>query len=68
MNGATPVSGVYDLEPLRLCYHNAALRLDPRAVARNAPIRLAPPSDIPIAVTVLSLAFAAASSLRRTAA
>jgi arylformamidase len=52
VRGAFCVSGVYDLEPLRLCYHQAALRLTPRAVARNSPIRLAPPTGVPIVVTV----------------
>ena len=42
VRGACCVSGVYDLEPLRLSYHQAVLRLDARAVARNSPIRLKP--------------------------
>lgn len=46
------VSGVYDLEPLRLSYHQAALRLDPRAVARNSPIRLKPTPGVKVAVTL----------------
>jgi arylformamidase len=52
VRGAFCVSGVYDLEPLRLCYHNAVLRLDPRAVARNTPVRLAPQAGVPIVATV----------------
>jgi arylformamidase len=35
---ATLLSGVYDLEPIRLSYVNAPLRLDAAAAARNSPI------------------------------
>jgi arylformamidase len=40
--GATLVSGVYDLEPVRHSYVNAPLRLDAKAAARNSPIRHLP--------------------------
>jgi len=46
------VSGVYDLEPIRLSYHQAAVRLDPRAVARNSPIGLAPTPGVDVVVTL----------------
>jgi len=36
------ISGIYDLEPIRLCYHNAVLGLDRGAAARNSPLHLAP--------------------------
>jgi arylformamidase len=46
------VSGVYDLEPIRLSYHQAMVRLDPRSVARNSPIRLEPTPGVAVAVTL----------------
>lgn len=52
VRGAFCVSGVYDLEPIRLSYHQAAVRLDPRAVQRNSPIRLAPPPCVDVVVTL----------------
>ena len=42
VKAAFPVSGIYDLEPIRLSYQNPVLKLDEGAVARNSPIRLAP--------------------------
>jgi arylformamidase len=35
--GATLLSGIYDLEPVRHCYVNAALRLDADAARRHSP-------------------------------
>jgi arylformamidase len=34
------LSGMYDLEPLRLCYINAQIRLDAGQAARLSPVRL----------------------------
>jgi arylformamidase len=39
------LSGLHDLEPIRLCYLNDTLGLTPLDVARNSPMRLAPPRD-----------------------
>lgn len=50
--GAFCLSGVYDLEPLRLSYHNAELRLEPRAVARLSPIARQPRPGLPVVLTV----------------
>jgi arylformamidase len=52
VRGAFCVSGVYDLEPLFRSYHQAALRLDARSVARNSPLRLKPMPGVPIVVTL----------------
>lgn len=35
---ATLLSGIYDLEPIRLSYVNAPLRMDPVAAQRNSPL------------------------------
>lgn len=40
--GALLLSGVYDLEPVRLSYVNEALRLDEAGARRNSPIRRLP--------------------------
>lgn len=40
IKGGCGISGLYDLEPIRLCYLNEELRLDPGTVARNSPVRL----------------------------
>jgi acetyl esterase/lipase len=36
--GGIAISGIYDLEPIRLCYLNEKLGLDPAEAARNSPI------------------------------
>lgn len=42
VKGAFSVSGLYDLEPIRLSYQNPVLKLDPGTVARNSPLHLTP--------------------------
>jgi arylformamidase len=42
IKGAFPVSGLYDLEPIRLSYQNAVLKLDAGTVRRNSPILFKP--------------------------
>lgn len=42
--GATLLSGLYELEPLRLCHVNDWMRLDEAAVRRNSPGLLPPPA------------------------
>jgi arylformamidase len=37
------ISGLYDLEPIRLCYLNDVLKLTPDDAARNSPVRVPPP-------------------------
>lgn len=50
--GAMAISGIFDLEPIRLCYLNDKLGLTPQDVAAFSPIRQLPSSDIPLVVTV----------------
>jgi arylformamidase len=38
VKGACAISGVFDLEPIRLCYLNEALRLDADSARRNSPL------------------------------
>lgn len=39
VSGVTALSGIYDLEPVRLSYRNGYLHLDEAAAARNSPCR-----------------------------
>ena len=50
--GGIAISGLYDLEPIRLNYLNEKLGLDPAEVERNSPVRHLPASAAPLAVTV----------------
>jgi arylformamidase len=47
-----PVSGLFDLEPLRLSSLNADLRLDPEAAKRNSPQYMSPATALPVSVVV----------------
>jgi len=50
--GACAISGLYDLEPIRLCYLNAALGLDAAAARRNSPIHRPPRRGVPLTCAV----------------
>ena len=43
IKGGCGISGLYDLEPIRLSYLNDTLRLTPDEAGRNSPILLTPP-------------------------
>jgi len=46
------ISGLYDLEPIRLCYLNEVLALTPEVARRNSPVHLAPASRAPLILAV----------------
>ncbi|WNF25472.1 alpha/beta hydrolase [Streptomyces sp. C11-1] len=48
--GAVLLSGMYDLEPVRLSYVNEALRLDEAGARRNSPLRRLPSRLPPVVV------------------
>jgi acetyl esterase/lipase len=50
--GGLAISGLFDLEPIRLCYLNEKLRLDEAEADRNSPIRHLPARSSPLIVTV----------------
>lgn len=52
--GGLAISGIYDLEPIRLSYLNEKLRLDPAEAERNSPIRHLP-SRAPALVVAVGL-------------
>lgn len=47
-----PISGIFDLEPLRLSYQNEVLQLDPAQVRSASPIHLRPVSRGPVVLAV----------------
>lgn len=51
VSGAMPVSGLFDLEPIRLSYLNAAIKMDLDEAGANSPTSLPHPS-IPMSVAV----------------
>ncbi len=42
------ISGLYDLEPIRLSYLNEVLQLSPEVARRNSPVHLAPATQAPL--------------------
>jgi len=52
VNGAVPLSGLFDLEPLRLAYLNADLRMDEAQSRRNSPIHHIPAWMPPTVIAV----------------
>ena len=52
VKGGAGISGLHDLEPIRLCYLNETLKLDADATRRNSPVQLRPTSDAPLLLPV----------------
>jgi len=52
IKGVCTISGVFDLEPIRLCYLNEVLRLDAGQARRNSPVLLPPQARCPVMLTV----------------
>jgi len=52
INGACALSGVYNLEPVRLSFLNKVLGLKVDDALRNSPIYLEPVSDVPLILSV----------------
>jgi arylformamidase len=50
--GALAISGLYDLEPIRLCYLNEKLGLTEASAHRHSPLKHLPPRHAPVAVAV----------------
>ncbi|MBM3487039.1 MAG: alpha/beta hydrolase [Alphaproteobacteria bacterium] len=55
VKGACALSGIYDLEPIRLSFLNADVRLDRESARRNSPIHLAPHCAAPLILSVGAL-------------
>jgi arylformamidase len=52
IKGVCPISGVFDLEPIRRCYLNDVVGLDPEQARRNSPLHLPPAGRCPVVVAV----------------
>ena len=52
VKGGVALSGLYDLEPIRLCYLNDALKLSPEDARRHSPIHLRPAHPCPLLLAV----------------
>ena len=52
VKGAVPLSGLFDLEPLRLSYLNSDLRMDEETVYRNSPVHNLPRRMPPTVIAV----------------
>jgi len=50
IKGATPISGMYDLGPVRLSYRNQYLFMDERAARRNSPLLHIPERRTPLVI------------------
>jgi arylformamidase len=50
--GGIPISGIFDLEPIALCYLDKKLRLDANEIATLSPLRVLPQSMPPLRVFV----------------
>ncbi|RDD63242.1 alpha/beta hydrolase [Ferruginivarius sediminum] len=48
VKGALSISGIYDLEPIRLSYHQAVMRIDEEQVAAYSPLRALPQAAGPL--------------------
>jgi len=60
--GGCAISGLYDLEPIRLCYLNEVLGMDAATAARNSPIHLVPRTAPPL---ILALGTAESEEFHR---
>lgn len=52
LQGACSISGLFDLEPVRLCYLNEVLGMDSDAARRNSPLFNIPKHGIPLIAAV----------------
>ena len=52
VRGACALSGLYDLEPIRLTFLNDVLALTPETARRNSPLFLDPVANIPLILSV----------------
>lgn len=55
IKGVTAMSGLFELEPVRLSFMNSEIRLTPDLASRNSPIRLPLPARLPMLIAVGSL-------------
>ena len=52
IKGGCGISGLYDLEPIRLCFLNEDLKLSKKVAERNSPVQLWPAGPAPLVLAV----------------
>ena len=52
IKGGSGISGLYDLEPIRLCFLNEDLKLSKDEADRNSPVRLRPAGSAPLLLSL----------------
>jgi arylformamidase len=52
IKGGCAISGLFDLEPIRLCYVNDAIKMDEEVARRNSPIYHLPKGNSPLIIAV----------------
>jgi len=52
VKGACSISGIFDLEPIRLSFLNEKLHLTPKQVERHSPMRITYPASAPLFLVV----------------
>jgi len=52
IKGGCGISGLYDLEPIRLCFLNGDLKLGKEEADRNSPVRLSPAGPAPLLLSL----------------
>jgi arylformamidase len=65
VSGGCAVSGVFDLEPIRLCYHNRVLGLDAASARRNSPALLLTEAPAPRGALILAVGGRETAEFRR---
>ncbi len=65
VKGTVAISGLYDLEPIRLSYLDEGMNLDAASVRRNSPIHQVPPASKPQPPLVLCVGAAESPEFRR---
>src|SRR5438093_620938 len=55
LQGGCGISGLYDLEPIRLCYLNEILTLTPASARRNSPVHHPPKRSSPLLLALGAL-------------
>ena len=50
VKGACPMSGLFDLAPMRITSHRESLAMDEETAVRNSPVLLPPPAPLPVVV------------------
>jgi arylformamidase len=65
VRGGCAISGIFDLEPIRLCYLNRAIGLDAAAASRNSPLHLIAAAAAPAGPLILAVGGRETNEFRR---